>query len=349
MALLAAGLAVLAALLGYLLYRSHGNLAANRQASVNAERELQLVADLTARITDTDFQRSIQELAGALVGSGVCRAALLVSLADSGSLEIRSSAHAPGESPWDPAGDVAVGQALETAARMDTPAGNRYLPIVVDGEAVGLLALRRPTGGHTAQSVAAKLAGLGLMALKRQQRQMALSNTDGLTGLANHRHFQQLLGVALGQAYLQGEPLSIILLDIDHFKSVNDTYGHLLGDLVLREIGYLLRRELPPDALPARYGGEEMVVLLQGESARRAAEIAESFRQVVAGHQVLDFNSGARFSVTVSLGVAAYELGQGKSRLIARADEALYTSKRDGRNRVTVASPSGLESDLSTS
>ncbi|HYG58249.1 MAG TPA: GGDEF domain-containing protein, partial [Symbiobacteriaceae bacterium] len=262
-----------------------------------------------------------------------------------GGFEQRAAAFAPGESVWAP-DEGALQQVCDSRASTRLGRDGWLFPVVEDGEPVGVLAVRGARVETSSLAVAVRIAGLGLTGMRQYRKQTMLSSTDGLTGLANHRHFQQVLSVALAQAYLANEPLTLVLLDIDKFKNVNDTYGHLFGDLVLREIAYLLRRELPPDSVPTRYGGEEMAVVLRGADALSAPEIAERLRRVIEAHQVFDYASGTRLSVTVSLGVALYQLGQGKSRLVARADEALYTSKREGRNRVTVAVPEESTSHL---
>jgi len=302
------------------------------------ERDIREITGLIGCLNGSDWQRSVHGVLTALVDGGSGRAAALLGLSDSGTLEVRSFAAGSGEPPWDPVvADSAAYRALRAQASYAGERGTAYLPLFEEGEAIGVLGVRGGDATSAALQTAARLSELGLTGLRHLRKQAALSSTDGLTGLANHRHFQQALGVALGQAYLEGEPLALILLDIDRFKAVNDTHGHLLGDLVLREIALVLRRSLPPDAQSARYGGEEMAVLVSGAHADRADAIAEEIRRAVEAHEVLDFTSGVKLTVTVSLGVARYELGQGKSRLIARADEALYASKRSGRNRVTVA------------
>lgn len=316
------------------------------EARSRLEAELRQVSALAGTLSVGDWLRSVQALINALVQGGVCRGAVLLQVADNGSLEHRASAYATGESDWNPAGEEAVKRVLEDCETVPVGPDGLLMPVVEEQELVGVLAIRGARADSAAVAAAVRLAAVGLAGLRIYQKQAVLSNTDGLTGLANHRHFQQTMSVALAQAYLESEPLALILLDIDHFKKVNDTYGHLFGDLVLREIAYLLRRELPSDALAARYGGEEFAVVLRGPTARGAADLAERLRQTIAGHQVFDFTSGTRLSVTISLGVAFYELGQGKSRLIARADEALYTSKHEGRNRVTVAQTKNSTSHL---
>ncbi|MFZ5814362.1 MAG: diguanylate cyclase [Bacillota bacterium] len=319
------------------LYRLSRRLQVERERAVRAEQELGVVASLVGSVARAEWRRSAHELVQALVRLSVVRGAVLLSGAEAGAMEVLATASAQGEPSWERVSEASVSTVLRSGEPLQVD-GDRYIPVMADTGTVGVLAVRGAAEQlHATLEVASRMAGLVLVGTKLYQKQAAISNTDGLTGLINHRYFQQVLGVSLGQAYLESAPLSIIFLDIDHFKQVNDTYGHQFGDLVLREIGSLLRRELPADAIPARYGGEEMIVLLQGEAARHGEQIAEQIRQAVAAHKILDPVSGTQIGVTISLGVANYELGQGKSRLIARADEALYNSKRSGRNRVTVA------------
>ncbi|MDF2627679.1 MAG: hypothetical protein K0R39_1510 [Symbiobacteriaceae bacterium] len=346
MATLAGILALLLAASLALLVRQYRHQQALAAARDRLGRDLRQVTQLAGTLLPGDWGRSVQGLITGLVQSEVCQAAVLLAVTDNGTLEHRASAFAPGAREWTPGAEAGIKHLMENLEPVSVGDDGRLLPIVEEGELVGILALRGALPDSPAQPVAVRLAGLGLTGLRLYQKQSALSNTDGLTGLANHRHFQQTLSVALAQAYLENEPLALVLLDIDHFKTVNDTHGHLFGDLVLRELAYLLRRELGDDALTARYGGEEFVVVLRGEAARRASDIAELIRAAVAEHHVFDFSSGTRLTVTVSCGVAHYELGQGKSRLIARADEALYASKHGGRNRVTVALPENSTSHL---
>lgn len=339
MATLAGLLAVLFTASLVLLIRQRGQAHALTAEHDRLRQDLRQVTQLSGTVLPGDWGRSVQGLVTCLVETGACQAAVLLAVTDSGALEHRASAFAPGARPWTPEAGAEIRRLTDTLEPVQAGPDGHLLPVAEEGELVGVLALRGARPDSPALPVAVRLAGLGLTGLRLSQKQSALSNTDGLTGLANHRHFQQTLSVALAQAYLESEPLALILLDIDHFKTVNDTHGHLFGDLVLRELAYLLRRELTDEALAARYGGEEFAVVLRGNAARHASHKAEQLRAAVAEHQVFDFSSGARLSVTVSCGVAYYELGQGKSRLIARADEALYGSKHGGRNRVTVALP----------
>jgi diguanylate cyclase (GGDEF)-like protein len=335
---LVAGLSGLVAVLAALHWHSRSEAKAAHGRAAELEREILTVANLTRSMSTTDWQQSLEGVANGLVQGDICQAAVLLAVTEAGALESRAAAYASEEPYWDAGLKEAAMEAMGGKVPLRLGQHALLMPIRAEGEPLGVLAVHSVKGSDHVLGVAARLFAFGLAGLRHYQRQAALSNTDGLTGLATHRHFQQALGVALGQAYLEGEPLCLILLDIDHFKKVNDNYGHLLGDLVLREIAYLLRKGLPPDALVARYGGEEMAIILHRQSSVRAEEIAEAVRQKIAAHQVFDFSSGAQLQVTVSMGIAHYELGQGKNRLIARADEALYASKREGRNRVTIAS-----------
>jgi len=166
--------------------------------------------------------------------------------------------------------------------------------------------------------------------LEAANRQLsALASTDGLTGLANHRSFQEALR---RQVALPEQAVSLILLDVDHFKHYNDTFGHPQGDLVLKAVGECLHRNTSEDALVARYGGEEFVVLLPNSDLQQALEIAEAMRALIADCEF------PKSKVTASFGVATLE---GSCRdpedLIQRADQALYLSKSRGRNCVSCA------------
>jgi len=158
------------------------------------------------------------------------------------------------------------------------------------------------------------------------------ATTDGLTGLINHRSFQDQLCADLERAGRLGGKLSIALLDIDHFKKVNDTYGHPVGDEVLKAVAGALKSSIRKVDTAARYGGEEFVLILMGTDVRGALELCERVRKKV---KKLRFVSGGReFGVTMSLGASVYpDDGRKKERLIERADQALYRAKQSGRNR----------------
>ena len=166
-----------------------------------------------------------------------------------------------------------------------------------------------------------------------------LATTDGLTGLNNHRTFQEIMTRELERSKRYGHKMSLLLTDIDHFKSFNDTYGHPVGDLVLREIAGCIKTTVRLNDFPARYGGEEFAVVLPETDERGAVVIADRIRQVIEAHVV---ESGAnKLKVTISIGVSTYPtLSQTQQEIIDCADKALYASKKGGRNRVTLYNPS---------
>ncbi|HUV04968.1 MAG TPA: diguanylate cyclase [Armatimonadota bacterium] len=162
------------------------------------------------------------------------------------------------------------------------------------------------------------------------------ANTDSLTSLFNHRYFHERLRSELRRAERYGRPLSMIMLDIDHFKTLNDAHGHPVGDMVLAEIGEVLLSEVRRDIdIVARYGGEEFALILPETEARNAMVCAEHLRAAVEKHRFTG-QDGETIPVTVSLGVAQYPINSSEREgLIVAADLAMYQSKSIGRNRAT--------------
>jgi len=178
-----------------------------------------------------------------------------------------------------------------------------------------------------ANQVAVNLANAQLHHVVRQ-----MATTDGLTGLINHRHFQDKADEKFARAVRYPEPISILLFDIDHFKKVNDTYGHPVGDAVLKNVSVILREAVRAVDIAARYGGEEFVVLLDNTDEAGALLMAERIRETIA-HTRLEFE-GKVVPVTISVGCATYPAdGVEKKVLIEKADQALYFAKDSGRNR----------------
>jgi diguanylate cyclase (GGDEF)-like protein len=159
------------------------------------------------------------------------------------------------------------------------------------------------------------------------------ANTDGLTGLLNRRAFDEVLARELDRAEEGSGSISVIMADIDFFKRVNDMWGHPAGDEVIREVGFALRRVLRPSDRLCRFGGEEFAIVLPESSLTQAGEIAERLRAGVAALARLPGD----VRITVSLGLAASSPGEKPEQLIQRCDQALYRSKREGRNRVSIA------------
>lgn len=163
----------------------------------------------------------------------------------------------------------------------------------------------------------------------------SLAFTDGLTGISNHRSFQEALARAFAEARTRHEPLALLLIDVDHFKQYNDTYGHPSGDIVLKRVASVIRDSCGSDSMAARYGGEEFAVICRRADADHVAEIAERIRANVAN------TPWPERPVTISVGVAHMPDGASSaSNVLAAADSALYTSKSSGRNRVTIYEPS---------
>jgi diguanylate cyclase (GGDEF)-like protein len=155
--------------------------------------------------------------------------------------------------------------------------------------------------------------------------------TDELTGLANHGRFQELLNAEIEQVRRYHHPIGLIMLDIDDFKAVNDTYGHQQGDAVLRHVASVLRENSRDADSPARYGGEELALILPHTDLEGAFAIAERIRAAVEGLRVTRTDGGGPLRITASVGVTASTVGD-KDRLIADADGALYEAKRMGKN-----------------
>jgi diguanylate cyclase len=163
----------------------------------------------------------------------------------------------------------------------------------------------------------------------------AESLTDPLTGLGNRKYFDHSLETAFADALATGEPLSLLMFDIDHFKSFNDSYGHLTGDQVLRLVGISLKQSIKGQDITARYGGEEFAVVLPNTALRQALTVADHIRRAVMSKELKKKSTGEILGrVTISVGVSMLKPDDDTDSLIERADACLYAAKRAGRNRV---------------
>jgi diguanylate cyclase len=163
----------------------------------------------------------------------------------------------------------------------------------------------------------------------------AESLTDPLTGLGNRKYFDRSIEMAVQNARASGEPLSLLMFDIDHFKSFNDTYGHLTGDQVLRLVAASLKQTIKGQDITARYGGEEFAVVLPNTALRQALTVADHIRRAVMSKELKKKSTGEMLGrVTISIGVSMFKPDDDTDSLIERADACLYAAKRAGRNRV---------------
>lgn len=213
------------------------------------------------------------------------------------------------------------------------------VPLFTDGHPAGALigSFEQVRHGRVARTVvvtAEQLAAHASLALRNAwllHDVEELAVTDGLTRLSNRRHLEGSLELAVGKAKSEGSSVGFILVDLDRFKSLNDTYGHLTGDDVLRRVGDLLLAEAKPGDTVARYGGEEFAIVLPGRQDEEATVTAERIRAAIQAME-------GPVPVTASFGVACYPSDAiDIDSLVLAADEALYESKRTGRNRVTAA------------
>lgn len=162
------------------------------------------------------------------------------------------------------------------------------------------------------------------------------ATSDTLTGLANRRQLETMLDVQLAEAARSGQPISCLMVDVDHFKRFNDSFGHDAGDAVLREVGAVLDHVTREGGLACRYGGEEFVLLMPGFGPDQALERAEDVRRRVEALRVTH-NGQDLGLTTVSLGLASAPDHCGLDRLVETADAAMYRAKGAGRNQVAVA------------
>ncbi len=252
------------------------------------------------------------------------------------------------------AGSIGPRLGLTTAAQAflfenlpAAPASAALLPLVHRGACIGSLNLcsrdpaRFAAGSSTdfLERLAALVAVCLDSALATERLKLA-GLTDGLTGVHNRRYFESRCLEEVQAARRSGLPLVCLLLDVDHFKRINDTHGHPAGDAVLRYVARLIRAQLRGSDVVARYGGEEFVLLLPGTPLPAALETAERIRRVIAA-QTMPVSVSEPLRITVSMGAAALLPGDDPAALAAdlvqRADQALYAAKQGGRNRVQAA------------
>jgi diguanylate cyclase (GGDEF)-like protein len=225
-----------------------------------------------------------------------------------------------------------------------SPGASSCLPLVVGGEVIGSVLLSRPAPYDEPEEERVRESVSQAAPVLANLRNLAIAEiraaTDGLTGLPNKRAVADALNRMFAQATTTRAPLALLLLDLDHFKQVNDQRGHPVGDQVLANVGAVLRSTLRPEDFAGRSGGEEFMVLLPGTEASAALGIAERVRAAIGEIQV----PGTDVEVTTSIGVAGFPEHAGTpDRLERLADAALYLAKRQGRNRVELAEAAAVD------
>ena len=306
--------------------------------SVEVLRELQALQGTGDAILDALVPRArLQELAAGerLLNRGEANRRVYVVV--SGRLRVELDGGSP------PLATINPG---ETVGEMSLLAGSAATATVSAEEPVRLLVLDEETFWWLAESSHEFSVGLLVrlakrlrsnnetvqenIALRRQFEQAALS--DPLTGFRNRRWFDQTLPRIVQRHLRASEPLCIAMMDIDHFKRVNDNFGHAAGDAVLLQVGRLVRGSLRPSDFAARVGGEEFVLILPQTSLPGAISAIERLREAIAA-TAFEHDGRRLLQVTVSLGLVALERGTTSEQLLARADVALYAAKQGGRNR----------------
>jgi diguanylate cyclase (GGDEF)-like protein len=227
----------------------------------------------------------------------------------------------------------------------ERPAGYRCVPLVAQGETVGLLYLEEQADGPAIEErylqVLTETLASSLVNLRLRERLRNQSIRDPLTGLFNRRYMEESLELELARAQRAEHPLCVAMMDIDHFKRFNDTFGHDAGDAILKHVGDMLRRLSRQGDIACRYGGEEFILVLPGATVAAALAAAERIR---AGAQLIDavHHGQALGKITLSIGVAAFpSAGETAEAVIAAADQALYAAKHAGRDRVELSGTAG--------
>ena len=241
------------------------------------------------------------------------------------------------------------------------PASTALFPLVRQGELIGSLNIGSLESQRYVQGVATdfleRLAAILSVCLEsaiNNEKLKLLGLMDPLTGVHNRRYFDERLDEEADRCLREKGALSCLFLDIDHFKQFNDNYGHHIGDLVLRDVAGLIKRQMRSSDVMARFGGEEFAVLLVHTDQQEAMEIAERIRYSIANHQATDAN-GQPLHITISIGCSSLSAAQKATpqqaarHLLQQADKALYRAKETGRNRVDylAVEAAGLRSQAS--
>lgn len=237
--------------------------------------------------------------------------------------------------------DEAIGAAHESVA-LPAPGLHAVVPLPIRAPGWGVLLLRRSNGEDFSHEDLALAGDFALLTVQHADEALTAANLrrsaelDALTGTLNRRTIDLWLSRSFSEAHRAHQSLSVLFVDLDHFKAINDTHGHACGDACLRHVAGVLRAQLEPSDMLGRYGGEEFVLVLPGRDGDAARRLGERIRDAVE-RSTLDCN-GKTVRLTVSIGVAPrLPEEQQAGAAVERADKALYTAKRSGRNKVCVA------------
>jgi diguanylate cyclase (GGDEF)-like protein len=224
--------------------------------------------------------------------------------------------------------------------RQVTQAFEELPVIIVTGHGsieVAVESMQAGAADFVTKPVPAAVLHLRIQKALEHARTRRLASTDGLTGMYNHRTFQERLSQEIARADRYGRPLSVLMIDVDHFKVYNDTYGHPQGDIVLQDLARLLQEMSRTSDTVARWGGEEFAIILPETDSVGAQKIGQRLCEQVERYPFPGQDLMPGGTLTISIGVATYAAASSKEALLQGADTALYTAKREGRNRVCVA------------
>jgi diguanylate cyclase (GGDEF)-like protein len=239
-----------------------------------------------------------------------------------------------------PVAENDVSKVSEYVAGFEGTRSEMCLPLISLGEILGVIALEsarlnafNAADAQPLESVA-DICAAAIQNARYFERTKHLAYVDGLTGIYNRRHFEGKIGEELERAQRYGNELSVIMIDVDNFKKLNDEFGHLLGDEALRQVSAIFAQNVRKSDFACRYGGEEFVILAPQTSNQQAQVMAEKLRKGVEGFAF----PGVPRKVTITAGISSYPIhGKTRDELVKAADDALYQAKQAGRNRVQLA------------
>ena len=224
--------------------------------------------------------------------------------------------------------------------RQVTQAFEELPVIIVTGHGsieIAVESMQAGAADFVTKPVPAAVLHLRIQKALEHARTRRLASTDGLTGVYNHRSFQERLSQEIARADRYSRPLSVLMIDVDHFKVYNDTYGHPQGDIVLQDLARLLQEMSRTSDTVARWGGEEFAIILPETDSVGAQKIGQRLCEQVERYPFPGQELMPGGTLTISIGVATYASASSKEALLQGADTALYTAKREGRNRVCIA------------